>query len=211
MNHKLGLGSLLMIILGVAVVVPVLDSYAINDSFCSFTGGNSTDYQKCIKSYIDYQKMNHDTDAAMKQQIEQIRNDTRHNDLEQNQTALENWVTSKPSLANYMAYGDLEQRSWYNTYMHEQLSQMQTSLKLYKQYDHNPQPVPDTCQRWKECDTTANPYTGSNYAVGQINNTKPIPLKPEMFLHPTGFINFTGIHTWKQFQDYITNSTRLNK
>ena len=119
LNHKIGLG--LLSVIAVSIIVPILNSYAVNDNFCSFTGGNSTDYQKCIKAFQDYQKMNRATDAAIQQNIAQNRNDTRHHDLEQNQTALHEWVMAKPILANNMAFGDLSQRSWYNTYMNDNL------------------------------------------------------------------------------------------
>lgn len=209
LNHKVGLG--LFSVLALSILLPVLNSYAVNDAFCSFTGGNATDYQKCIKAYVDYKKMNSATDAAMQAKIDQIRNDTRHNDLQENQTLTQAWVTEKPNLANMMIYGDIEQRSWYTVATREHLSELQSSVKIWKEYDHNQVPITSSCERWKECDVNGNPMIGSNNIVGHVNQTKPIPLKPEMILHPSGFITGTGIQTWQQLQAYMMNYTHLNK
>lgn len=200
------------ILLFLVLVTFSLSSYAVSDSICGLAGEDTKAVRDCIHSYLAYQKMNHSTDNAMQQTLDENRNTTRHMQTFQNITAYHDWVISKPKLGELMTWNDIEKRSWYDVYTKQTLNEMQMQIKLWKEYDHNPVPVPATCPAWHVCGSDNTPESMvklvNEIRQGLNNTNSTITLKPEMQQNPSGYIHSDStVKNWNDL-DNATNSTK---
>jgi hypothetical protein len=201
------------------LLISVIDAYASPESVCGLAGANSTAVHTCIASYLHYQKMNQYTDQWMQKSLDANKDSVRHEQLLQNQTQYHEWVIAKPNMSKAMTTSDLEKRSWYDNYMKDNLHQMTMEIKWWKQYDHNPMPMPVTCPAWHVCGSDNRPLnmtqleheikSQKNATLSKSNST--ILLKPEFTNHTSGYLTTkTLVKNWQDFAQWFALNQTYN-
>lgn len=209
LNHKIGLGLFSLLI--VALIVPISSSYGL-DTICSNSGQNGTQIQACMKAYLDYKKMNQDTDKANLQTIENMRNDMKANQItiDPNQTL--NMILEKKVLAKQQWNQDYFNRVQYTQMSHSDMNALLAKYHGYLQEQSVPV-KPVTCPAWHDdCNLNANPYTSMSMD-GRIHTTlynHTATPKPEFLHNPTGYIyNNSTVQNWHDLQVWLTEKIAL--
>lgn len=195
-------------ILLVTMIFPATNSYAIN-SICSNSGQNGTQIRTCMHSYMEYQKMNRDTDNSFQSSLDNMRHELKSNQIKSDPNQTLTMILEKKQMAKQQWYEAFQNRIDYTKIADSDTGEL--LAKYHSFLKEQPIPVkPVTCPAWHEdCGLNSNPYTSTTKGNPHTNMTS-ITLKPEMQTHPSGMIeNIPVIKNMNDLQAWMTNNIKL--